>query len=182
MRVCLKCIHTCNQVYIHVYVHNCTLTYIPTYLLTYIHSITLHYIALHCITLHYITYIPTYIYTHIHTYPHTYIHTYIHAREPVECPQFCVFSISRLSMFLFRCWSNTKQTFPPVFTKKKDILTTNRHFVDWATHTLVDCPPELPMAINSEQSTNCHVANLITVEFGPITPQHSLLEISPKHC
>ena len=44
------------------------ITYIHTYVRTYIHYITLHYITLHCIALHYIT---------LHYITLHYIHTYI---------------------------------------------------------------------------------------------------------
>ena len=66
-------VYSCvNIVYVYTYIH----------IHTYIHNITLHYIALHCITLHYIT-LP-YLTLHYITLPYitlhyiTYIQTYIH--------------------------------------------------------------------------------------------------------
>ena len=67
--------------YIHTYIHYITLPYIT------LHYLTLHYITLHYITLHYIqyvqyvrTYIRTYVHTYVPTYVRTYVHTYIRTR------------------------------------------------------------------------------------------------------
>ena len=61
-------------------------TYIHTYILTYLHYITLFYITLHYI--HTNTYV--HIHTFIHTYVHTYIHTYIHAHTYIMHRYICV--------------------------------------------------------------------------------------------
>ena len=73
----LQYTHINMYTYIHTYIHYITLHYINTYIHTYRHT------DLHYITLHYIPYIHTYITYHYipyHTIPHHTIpyHTYIH--------------------------------------------------------------------------------------------------------